>query len=92
MALRGNGDESDSYFIQMMKLRGEDDFKLVKWMNALKVQLETLHTSRKGIEPTLTNVFDFFRELSNPMRCMFSEAVTLVKLIMVMPATNATSE
>ena len=62
--------------------------------NALKVQLETLHTtfSRKGIEPTLTNVCDFFRELSNPMRCMFSEVVTLVKLIMVMPATNATSE
>ena len=62
--------------------------------NTLKVQLETLQTtfSKKGIEPTLTNVFDFFRELSNPMRCMFSEVVTLVQLIMVMPATNATSE
>lgn len=63
--------------------------------NALKVQLETLQTTFSGSEkeqPTLTDVFDYFRDLSEPMRCMFSEVVTLVKLILVMPATNATSE
>ena len=32
MALRGDGNESNSNFVQMMKLHGEDDSKLVKWM------------------------------------------------------------
>ena len=32
MALRGDGDGSNSSFVQIMKLRGEDDSKLVRWM------------------------------------------------------------
>lgn len=62
--------------------------------NSLKVQLETLNTtfSKMGTEPTVSGVFEFFRGLSKPMRCMFSEVVKLVKLVLVMPATNATSE
>ena len=63
--------------------------------NSLKVQLETLNTkfSEMGTEqPTLESVFGYFRDLSGPMKCMFSEVLTLVKLVLVMPATNATSE
>lgn len=32
LALRGDGDESDSNFVQILKLRGEDDSKLLDWM------------------------------------------------------------
>ena len=40
----------------------------------------------------LSDVLEFFRQLSNPMSGMFSEAVTLIKLLLVMPAANALSE
>ena len=30
--LRGDGDESDSNFIQLLRLRGEDDPKVIEWM------------------------------------------------------------
>ena len=32
LPLRGDGDEDDSNFVQLMKARGEDDTKLLEWM------------------------------------------------------------
>lgn len=65
--------------------------------NTLKVQLDTLSTSYGQVmgdtkNVRLSDVLEFFRQLSKPMRGMFSEVVTLIKLLLVMPATNASSE
>jgi len=64
--------------------------------SVLKLQLETLKTGfeHQGNSETVTlhEVLKYLRSLSPAMRCMFSEVVTLAKLILVMPATNATSE
>lgn len=63
---------------------------------ALRTQLETLRTcfeSQNTSSPvSLHDVLKYLRGLSPAMRTMFSEVVTLAKLIQVMPATNATSE
>lgn len=64
---------------------------------ALKVQLETLRTHFAAVQKTaehvtFSDVLVYLRSLSTAMRSMFSEVVTLVKLLLVMPATNATSE
>ena len=40
----------------------------------------------------LSDVLEFFLQLSKPILKMFSEVVTLIKLLLVMPATNASSE
>ena len=32
IAIRGDGDKENSNFIQLLKLRGEDDPKFVKWL------------------------------------------------------------
>ena len=63
--------------------------------NTLKIQLETLSASyekddKKDVR--LSDVLEFFRQLSKSMLGMFSEVVTLIKLFRVMPATNASSE
>ena len=63
----------------------------------LKVQLETLSASCGQVmgeikNVRLSNLLEFFRQLSKPMLGMFSEVVTLIKLLLVMPATNASSE
>lgn len=64
--------------------------------DVLKVQLETLRNyfvQQNSPHPTtLADVLKYLRSLSKPMRAMFSVIVTLVKLILVMPASNATSE
>ena len=40
----------------------------------------------------LSDVLEFFRQHSKPMIGIFSEVVTLIKLLLVIPATNASSE
>lgn len=35
MVFRGDGVESDSNFVQIMKLRGQDNSKLFEWMNKM---------------------------------------------------------
>ena len=65
----------------------------------LTVQLETLqaHFHNEKLKDTKLNVslsviVDFLKTLSLPAREMFSEIVTLVKILLVIPATNASSE
>ena len=65
--------------------------------NALKVQLETLSASSDQVmgdtnDVRLSDVLEFFRQLLKSMLGMFLEVVTLIKLLFVMPATNASSE
>ena len=60
----------------------------------LKVQLENLTTAfiPAAEKPTLTAIKTFIIALSPAQRCAMSEVCTVVKLIMVIPATNAVSE
>lgn len=41
---------------------------------------------------TIQDIVDILREMKPASRSMYSEIVTLLNLILVMPATNATSE
>ena len=78
------------------KFYGEDLHK-----DRLTVQLETLqahfHNEKLILKDTKLNVslsviVDFLKTLSLPAREMFSEIVTLVRILLVIPATNASSE
>ena len=55
-------------------------------INLLEVQLLTLHSNFEG--QLLTDIVSFVKSNKE----LFSELVILIKLILVMPATNATSE
>ena len=64
----------------------------------LKAQLETLSASCGQVicdtkNVRLSDVLEFFRQLSEPMNGMVSNVVvTLIKLHLVMPATSVSSE
>jgi len=61
----------------------------------LKIHLELFGTffSRLGIaKPTLRVIKDYFKDISPAIRSSTSEVCTLLKLIMVLPATNAVNE
>ena len=62
--------------------------------SSLRLQLELLTTSFSSCEhqPTLIEVRDYFRSLSPAQQSCMSEISTLLKLIMVIAATNAVSE
>ena len=60
---------------------------------SLKVQLELLGSSFDSNDKvTLAAVKEYFQLLSPPQRSALSEVCTLLKLLMVVPATNAVSE
>lgn len=42
--MRGDGDEADSNFMQLTKLRGEDDVRITSWLHAPDMQNEILKT------------------------------------------------
>ena len=64
--------------------------------NSLKVQLESLITgiaiNIEETTPTLKDVVAYLKKLDKNSWDYFSEVFTLVKLILVVPATNALSE
>ena len=63
--------------------------------DALKVQLETMRTyfeRQERDDIRLNDIVDYLRILEAPMRAIYSEVVTLVRILLVIPATNATSE
>ena len=68
----------------------KDDFDASR----LKTQLELLSSSFNSFEkrPTLLDVRDHFTALSSGQRSFMSEICILLKLILVIPATNAVSE
>ena len=61
---------------------------------SLKVQLELLSTSfnARDHQPNIIEVGDYFKSLSPAQRTCMSEIFTLLKILMVIPATNAVSE
>ena len=58
----------------------------------MKVQLESLAINKEETAPTLKDVAAYLKELDKNSWDYFSEVFTLVKLILVVPATNALSE
>lgn len=58
----------------------------------LEVQLTTLSTNMDSNNVTLETVVNYLQGLSSVGRTLYSEVCTLVKLILVMPASNVTSE
>ena len=58
----------------------------------LKIQLETLAST---ISEKVSNVFEvkqYLTQLSDAQKVLLNEIINVMKLIMVMPATNSTSE
>ena len=68
----------------------KDDFDV----SNLKTQLELLYTSFSSLEkrPTLLEVQDHFAAMSLAQQSYMSEICILLKLILVIPATNTVSE
>ena len=62
---------------------------VVTWLLA---QLETLSGKIVGDNPTITDVIEYFKGFSPSAQMIYSEITTLLKLILVNPATNAISE
>lgn len=64
---------------------------------SLSSQLETFTSYARNnlCDPSTVSVSDLVKsvcQMSPTSRCLFSEIVTLLRLVLVMPATNATSE
>ena len=57
----------------------------------LEIQFQTIASSVKD-DLSLGGIVSYLKTLSSAARSIYSEIVTLVELILVMPATNATSE
>lgn len=58
----------------------------------LKMQLEMLSDHISGNNIDIFDVKKYLQELAPAVKALFSEVVLLMKLILVLPATNATSE
>ncbi len=78
--------------------QNELDFVLKFYANdlassPLKTQLQLFTTSMSAYEqPTLFDIVDLFKSMSPAQRNSMSEICTLLRLIQVVPATNAVSE
>ena len=57
----------------------------------LEIQFQTIAPSVK-VDLSLGGIVSYLKTLSLAARSIYSEIVSLVELILVMPATNATSE
>ena len=76
----------------------QDELHLVKSLydkdlnyQNLEIQFQTIAPSVKD-DLSLGGIVNYLKTLSSAARSIYSEIVTLVELILVMPATNATSE
>ena len=58
----------------------------------LKAQLLTLSSQNICSNPTFSDILDYLKTLDKPARNLYCEVVTIAKLLLVMPASNATSE
>ena len=58
----------------------------------LKTQLNVLHTNSEPSLRDLKSVIAYLKTLNEVEKTFYSEVISVVKLILVMPATNAVSE
>ena len=60
--------------------------------STLKIQLETLAAQITMDEANLVDVVKYMKNLTSSQRELYSEVVILIKIILVNPSTNSTSE
>ncbi len=60
--------------------------------SSLKIQLETLAAQITMEEANLMGVINYMKKLTSSQRELYSEVVTLLKIVLVNPSTNSTSE
>ena len=60
--------------------------------NNLRTQLQTVAANIKGSVTNIFNVRSYLNGLTSAELVLLSEVVKLMKLVLVMPATNASSE
>lgn len=84
-----NGKEFEEHFKTTTEFYGTDFTPTI-----LKAQLEILatHFQAAGGNVSFKDIKAYFQGLSVPACSLFSEVITLMQLILVLPATNATSE
>ena len=100
LPLRGHDDESESNFFQLLKLRGEElqfvtefygeDLNIDQLRLHLDIMSQNLPNSNGRY--TLHCVVKYLRYLTPIQRVLVSQVCTFASLILVLPATNATSE
>ena len=56
------------------------------------IQLYSIHTSSDVALTDLSSIVSYLKSLDSASQCYFSEVIKLLKLILVIPATNAVSE
>ena len=58
----------------------------------LKIQLTTLSVQLSDSHPSLSDILKYIQTLDKPAHKIYSEIITLIKLLLIVPASNATSE
>ncbi|KAI6646956.1 Zinc finger MYM-type protein 1-like [Oopsacas minuta] len=87
-ALTSSENASDSDLIGSIIAFYGDDFTHA---DRLQTQLKLLHCSGAALTD-LPSIIIYLKSLNSTEKSFFSEVIKIVKLILVMPATNATSE
>ena len=87
-----NGEDATSQFDTVTEFYGSDFMPAT-----LQGHLQTFGSNFRGDDyshngATLSEIVSYLQSLTPAQRDLMSEVITLVKLILVMPATNATSE
>lgn len=67
-----------------------DRTTLVTQLDSLRTLVESRYADLNSV--TVQTIINLFQDMKSTTLTMFSDIVTIVKLILVMPATNATSE
>ena len=62
------------------------------YIEDLKVQLTTLSLQLSDSHPSFSDILEYLQTLSKPARNIYSEVITVIKLLLVMLASNVTSE
>lgn len=60
--------------------------------NVLKIHLQTLASNFEGECRSVSDIFSYAQGLHPGQRALMSEAMKLIKILLIAPATNATSE
>ena len=83
------GDEFETELQHVSQFYGDDINKIT-----LKSQLQVLHVDfpDKTVPLNIFDIKDYMKSLSPAKKLLLSEVCTVLRLVLVMPATNATSE
>ena len=89
LVIAANGKDFDEHFTLVTDFYGTDLNQ-----SRLKAQLDILAMHFQDADGSMSfrDVKSYFQGLTTSTRTLFSEVITLVQLVLVLPATNATSE